>query len=106
MLQMNLQDSFLEYCKKNKFEINNQQTEVINLLDKFLNQKETFFTRIFKKNKKLCFYLNGEVGVGKTMILNFVYDRLEIKKYRQHFNEFMINFHNFRHKDHKVLYLL
>ena len=42
MLQMNLQDSFLEYCKKNKFEINNQQTEVINLLDKFLNQK-TFF---------------------------------------------------------------
>ena len=101
MLQMNLQDSFLEYCKKNKFEINNQQTEVINLLDKFLNQKETFFTRIFKKNKKLCFYLNGEVGVGKTMILNFVYDRLEIKKYRQHFNEFMINFHNFRHKDNK-----
>jgi len=98
---MNLQDSFLEYCKKNKFEINNQQTEVINLLDKFLNQKETFFTRIFKKNKKLCFYLNGEVGVGKTMILNFVYDRLEIKKYRQHFNEFMINFHNFRHKDNK-----
>ena len=32
------------------------------------------------------------------MLLNFVYDRLEIKKKRQHFNEFMINFHDFRHE--------
>ena len=32
------------------------------------------------------------------MLLNFVYDKLEIKKHRQHFNEFMINFHDFRHE--------
>ena len=32
------------------------------------------------------------------MLLNFVYDRLKIKKHRQHFNEFMINFHDFRHE--------
>ena len=32
------------------------------------------------------------------MLLNFIYDRLEIKKYRQHFNQFMINFHDFRHR--------
>ena len=32
------------------------------------------------------------------MLLNFVYDRLKVKKHRQHFNEFMINFHNFRHE--------
>ena len=98
MEKLNLQDSFIEFCKKNKFEINKQQSEIIVLLAKFLNHKETFLSRLFKKRKKLCFYLYGKVGVGKTMLLNFVYDRLEIKKHRQHFNEFMINFHDFRHK--------
>jgi len=98
MEKLNLQDSFIEFCKKNKFEINEQQSEIIVLLAKFLKHKETFLSRLFKKRKKLCFYLYGKVGVGKTMLLNFVYDRLEIKKHRQHFNEFMINFHDFRQK--------
>ena len=31
------------------------------------------------------------------MILNFFYDQLKINKLRLHFNEFMINFHDFRH---------
>ncbi len=95
---MNLKSSFKEFCKQNKFEINSQQSEIINLLDRFLNEKETLFSRIFKKRKNLCFYLYGKVGVGKTMLLNFVFDKLEIKKHRQHFNEFMINFHDFRHE--------
>ena len=102
MEKLNLQDSFIEFCKKNKFEINEQQSEIIVLLAKFLKHKETFLSRLFKKREKLCFYLYGKVGVGKTMLLNFVYDRLEIKKHRQHFNEFMINFHDFRHKKKKT----
>ncbi len=96
---MNLQDSFIKFCKQNKLEINSQQTEIIDLLDKFLNRKEPLLNRFFKKKKKLCFYLYGKVGVGKTMLLNFVYDRLKVRKYRQHFNEFMINFHDFRHEN-------
>ena len=95
---MSLQDSFEEFCRQNKFEINSQQKEIIYLLEKFLNHKETFLSSFFKKKEKFCFYLYGNVGVGKTMLLNFVYDRLEIKKKRQHFNEFMINFHDFRHE--------
>ena len=95
---MNLKSSFKAFCELNKFEVNLQQLEIIDLLDKFVNQKETFFNRFFKKKNKLCFYLYGKVGVGKTMLLDFVYDKLEIKKNRQHFNEFMINFHDFRHK--------
>ena len=98
MLKMNLQDSFKEFCEKRKFEINASQIEIINLLDKFLIHKQTFLSRLFKKREKLCFYLHGKVGVGKTMLLDFVYDRLEIKKHRQHFNEFMLNFHDFRHE--------
>ena len=98
MSKINLQDSYKEFCKQNKFEINLQQKEIINLLGKFLNQKENFLNIFFRKKKKLCFYLHGKVGVGKTMLLNFVYDNLEISKHRQHFNEFMINFHDFRHE--------
>ena len=37
----------------------------------------------------------GDVGVGKTMILNFFFDQLKEKKLRLHFNEFMINFHDY-----------
>ena len=92
-----LQDSFREFCNKNSFENNNQQNEIVYLLDKFLNSKKTFLGSFFKKRAKLCFYLYGNIGVGKTMILNFIYDQLKITKLRLHFNEFMISFHDFRH---------
>ena len=95
---MNLEDSFKQFCKQNKYEINSEQIEIIISLDKFLNDKKSFLNRFLKKKEKLCFYLYGKVGVGKTMLLNFVYDRSKIQKYRQHFNEFMINFHDFRHE--------
>ena len=95
---MSLQDSFEEFCRQNKFEINPQQKEIIYLLEKFLIHKETFLSSFFQKKEKFCFYLYGNVGVGKTMLLDFVYDKLEMKKQRQHFNEFMISFHDFRHE--------
>ena len=98
MSKIFLQDSFKEFCEMNKFEINEQQVKIINSLEKFLDNKETILSRFIKKKQKLCFYLYGEVGVGKTMLLNFAFDRLKIRKLRQHFNEFMINFHNFRHE--------
>ena len=98
MSKILLQDSFKEFCELNQFEVNVQQVKIINSIEKFLDNRETILKRIIKKKEKLCFYLYGEVGVGKTMLLNFAFDRLNIRKHRQHFNEFMINFHNFRHK--------
>ena len=97
MSKISLQDSFKEFCIKNSFENNNQQIEIVNLLDKFTNPRKTFLSYFFKKEDKLCFYLHGSVGVGKTMILNFFYNQLKINKLRLHFNEFMINFHDYRH---------
>ena len=41
MHKISLQNSFKEFCKKNKFEINNPQIEIISLLDKFINSKKT-----------------------------------------------------------------
>ena len=97
MSKLNLQDSFIEFCKKNSFEKNNHQIEIVNLLDQFLHPKKNFFKNLFINKNKFCFYLHGNVGVGKTMILNFIYDQLKIEKKRLHFNEFMISFHDFRH---------
>ena len=93
-----LQNSFIEFCKTNNFEINEKQINIINSISKFLNSKTNLVDFFIKKRKELCFYLYGDVGVGKTMILNFVYDQLKIKKMRLHFNEFMISFHNYRHE--------
>ena len=98
MSKIFLQDSFKEFCEINKLEVNTQQVKIINSLEKFLNNRETILSRFIKKKEKLCYYLYGEVGVGKTMLLNFAFERLKIRKHRQHFNEFMINFHNFRHE--------
>ena len=67
----NLQQSFLRFCKINQFEINPKQVEIINLLENFISTKKRLFN-IFKKDRRLCFYLHGGVGVGKTMLIKFL----------------------------------
>ena len=102
---MNLNKFFLEYCKNNKFEINQDQFEIIDHLKSYYkdNFNQSFLKKIFKKkNVKLGFYLVGDVGVGKTMILNFFFNKLSEKKLRLHFNEFMIEFHNFIFENKKT----
>ena len=93
-----LKESFNEFCEQKNFEKNKYQLIVLDLLVNFFDPKKNFLNLFFKPKKILCFYLFGGVGVGKTMILNFVYDFLYIPKQRLHFNEFMINFHNYRYK--------
>jgi cell division protein ZapE len=71
---MNLKKLFLNHCKKNNLEINPNQLELVDQLNDFynLNFNKSFLKKIFsKKNTKPGFYLQGDVGVGKTMILNF-----------------------------------
>ena len=97
MPNYSLQNSFIEFCKKKKFEINNNQVKIINSLDEFLNPKKNLISFFLNSTDKKCFYLFGNVGVGKTMLFNFAYNEIKIKKIRLHFNEFMLNFHNFRH---------
>lgn len=92
-----LREEFILFCKKNKFEENIDQIKIIEKISDFLKKKN--FLNFFKKsNKKKCFYLFGGVGVGKTMVFDFAFNQLECKKQRTHFNEFMISFHNHRHK--------
>ena len=97
MFKNSLQNSFREFCNSNKFEINKKQIEVVKSLEDFLNTKKKLIS-FFSQTDKHCFYLYGNVGVGKTMIVNQVYKQVKAKKMKAHFNEFMINFHDFRHK--------
>jgi cell division protein ZapE len=105
---MNFNKLFLNHCKKNNLEVNPNQTSLIKELNSFynLNFEKSFLKKIFsKKNYNSGFYLQGDVGVGKTMILNFFYENLKSTKQRLHFNEFMISFHDFvfqNKKDKKV----
>ena len=99
---MNLNKLFLSYCKINNLEINPNQLGSIDELNLFYNQNfnKSLLKKIFtKQNYKTGFYLQGDVGVGKTMILNFFYNNFDKTKQRFHFNEFMISFHDFVFKN-------
>ena len=95
---MRLINKFQIYCENNNFEINKEQIKIINKLQNFHkeNFENYFIKKIFKKNSyNIGFYLVGDVGVGKTMILDYFFDQIKNKKQRFHFNEFMIKFHDF-----------
>ncbi len=95
-----LEKEFKSFCEDQDLEVNINQINVIKKLEEYyqINFK-SFFSKLFsKKLSQKGFYLYGDVGVGKTMILNFFFDQLDKKKLRKHFNEFMLNFHNFAHE--------
>lgn len=95
---MSLKKSYLKHCEDKDLEINENQIKIVQKLTEYYNRNfnQSFIKKIFKdKKNKLGFYLVGDVGVGKTMILNFFFERLKEKKSRLHFNEFMIKFHDF-----------
>ena len=95
---MNLKKLFINHCKENGLEINHNQIKTIEVINEFyqINFNYNFFKYLFSKKENIPgFYLQGDVGVGKTMILNFFYENFNQSKHRLHFNEFMINFHDF-----------
>ena len=96
-----MKNKFLKFCLTQKFQINVEQTKVLDYLIKFYKNEnflEKILNKFFISEKKLGFYLHGSVGVGKTMLLNFFFDNINTAKQRKHFNEFMIEFHDFRQK--------
>ncbi|MDB4845710.1 cell division protein ZapE [Candidatus Pelagibacter sp.] len=95
---MNFKKLFLNYCSNKELEINKYQIKTVDSIHKFyqLNFNNYFLLKLFsKKLPKIGFYLDGDVGVGKTMILNIFYENFYYSKKKFHFNEFMLNFHDF-----------
>lgn len=97
-------DSYIEEIKNKKIIYDHKQEMIIKKLDNFyLNiknqEKENiFFSDIFnffKKEKKLGFYIWGDVGRGKTYLIDKFYINLDIKKkIRLHYHHFMKFLHN------------
>ena len=100
-MQKSFSEKFLNYCNSKNFEINENQIKVAKKIQDYYKKNfKSFFSSLFSKEYfKKCFYLYGDVGVGKTMILNFFFNEVKEKKLRLHFNEFMLNFHNFVHEN-------
>ena len=100
-MSINLQEKFKFHCNSKNLELNSNQIILVKYLEKFYieNFNSSFFNFFLKRNSKKGFYLYGDVGVGKTMILDFFFNLIDIKKRRLHFNEFMLNFHDFVHEN-------
>ena len=99
-MALSFEKEFISYCKKQNLEINSSQIDLVKKLQEYHNGNfQSLISKIFKSQSfKKGFYLYGDVGVGKTMILDFFFDQLDHKKLRLHFNEFMLSFHNFVHQ--------
>ncbi len=97
----NLEEKFRLFCNLKNLEINQNQITTIKILQDFYckNFRSPIFNFFKKRKLKKGFYLHGSVGVGKTMILDFFYDLISEEKLRLHFNEFMLNFHDFVHEN-------
>ena len=100
-MSINLEEKFVSYCNFKNLELNPNQIIIIKKLNNYYddNFKNSFLNFFSKKVSKKGFYLYGGVGVGKTMILYFFFNLFDKKKKRLHFNEFMLNFHNFVHEN-------
>ena len=98
-MSLNLEEKFKTHCNTQNLELNPNQITLVKQLDNFY--KENFRSNLLnffsKQSSKKGFYLYGGVGVGKTMILDFFFNLVNQKKQRLHFNEFMLNFHDFVH---------
>ena len=99
-MSKSFEKEFLSFCENQDLEVNKKQITVIKKLEEYyqINFKSFLLKLFSKKLSQKCFYLYGDVGVGKTMILNFFFDLLDKRKLRKHFNEFMLNFHDFAHE--------
>ena len=72
--------SFKKYTKKHSLQKNINQEDLIKTLDTLTEQLKPSFlksvTSIFSSKKPKGFYLYGDVGAGKTMIVNFFLEYL------------------------------
>ena len=84
----NLEEKFNLYCNSNNLQINHNQIKVVKELNFYYKKNfRSLFKNFFLKDyPKKAFYLYGDVGVGKTMLLNFFFNLINQKKKRQHFN--------------------
>jgi cell division protein ZapE len=103
MYHLNITEAFKKYSKQHSLQKNINQEDLIKTLESLTEQLKPSFlksvTSIFSNKKPKGFYLHGEVGAGKTMIINFFLEYLNHPRVlKTHFNKFMVDIHNKLHK--------
>ena len=68
--------------------LNDEQDKFLRIFEKNLPRKNFFVNFLKKKSKKGC-YVHGDVGRGKTMMLNAIFREIKLTKCSYHFIEFM-----------------
>ncbi len=101
-MNLTISDRFDKLVKNKEIQFDQKQFELINILadksDEFIEyiRNQSLLKKIINKKIKrpLGIYIYGQVGRGKSMIMDLFYSNINIsQKRRVHFNEFMNEVH-------------
>ena len=95
---MPIYENILKKLNSKDITLDRSQLDFIDIFNKHKPKKSRLFFTL-SKNIIKGFYLWGEVGRGKTLLLNSIYDELKLKKAKFHYIDFM----QLIHKDLKAL---
>jgi len=94
---MNLLWRYHRQVEQQRLHPDRRQQQVVRVLNSFaqqlcdnVNSRRWLFTR---KRPPQSLYLYGEVGRGKTMLMDLLYESIDLRKERHHFGEFMLWLH-------------
>ena len=85
--------TILKKFSEDGIHLNDEQDNFLRIFEKNL-PKKTFFVNFLKKKPKKGCYVHGDVGRGKTMMLNAIFKEIKLTKCSYHFIEFMKFIHN------------
>ena len=86
--------TILKKFSEDGIHLNDEQANFLRIFEKNLPRK-SFFVDFFKEKSKKGCYVHGNVGRGKTMMLNAIFKEIKLTKCSYHFIEFM----KFIHKE-------
>lgn len=104
-MSINLITQYNELIKTKAISANKYQLDLIKDLNKLKTSIEQNQKRLIKqKIKYKSYFIYGEVGRGKSLIMDLFFQSIKIKKKRLHFHNFMHEIHNELHliKDEKI----
>ncbi len=91
-------NAYHDLCKQNHWKIDATQEQALKVLNQTIQPPPSWVNRLLngwsKKSAPYGVYLYGDVGRGKTMVMDLFYEHIALnKKRRWHFSEFMALIH-------------
>ena len=85
--------TILKKFSEDGIHLNDEQNNFLRIFEKNLPRK-SFITNFFKEKSKKGCYVHGDVGRGKTMMLNAIFNEIKLTKCSYHYIQFMKFIHN------------